>query len=308
MVNTKLIPNLQYMINGFKQKQQEIKDIIKLGRTHLEDATPITFGQEFSGYIAILENSLKEIIHSLNHIYHLAAGGTAVGTGINTHPLFGKTVAAEVARETKLPFVTAPNKFGEMSSHNAVLQMSDSFKVLATNIMKIANDIRWLGSGPRAGLGELTLPQNEPGSSIMPGKVNPTQCEAAAMVSVQVIANNTAISFANTQGYFELNVYNPLMLYNMSQSINMLSDVCDNFTKFCIVGIKVNQDKVKTYLDNALTLATGLNTHIGYDKATKLAHYAFDKNISLKEANKDLNFVDPGKLEGYLDPKKMIHP
>jgi fumarate hydratase class II len=214
-VNKKLLPSLEYMIKGFKQKQEEFKDIIKIGRTHLEDAVPLTFGQEFSGYVAIFEDSHSSIKCSLQHIYQLAAGGTAVGTGINTHPQFGKMVAEEVSKATHLPFVTAENKFGEMSSHNAVLKMSDSFKLLATNLMKVANDIRWLGSGPRAGLSELILPQNEPGSSIMPGKVNPTQCEAAAMVSVQVIANNTAITIANTQGYFELNVYNPIMLYNI---------------------------------------------------------------------------------------------
>ena len=306
LVTKNLIPNLTYMINGFKKKQHEFKDVIKLGRTHLEDAVPITFGQEFSGFVAILEDSLKQIKSSLKHIYQLAAGGTAIGTGINTHPQFGKAIAKEVSIETHLPFITAPNKFGEISSHNAVLEMSDAFKVLATNIIKIANDIRWLGSGPRAGLSELILPQNEAGSSIMPGKVNPTQCEAAIMVSVQVMANNMAITIANSQGHFELNVYNPLMLYNISQSIRMLSDVCINLTKFCILGLKINKEKVKEYLDNALTLATVLNPHIGYDKATKLAHYAYDKNISLKEANNVLKYVPEDKLMEYLDPKKMV--
>ena len=306
LVTKNLIPNLTYMINGFKQKQHEFKDVIKLGRTHLEDAVPLTFGQEFSGFVAILEDSLNQIKISLGHIYQLAAGGTAVGTGINTHPQFGKVVAKEISEETHLPFVTAPNKFGEMSSHNAVLTMSDAFKVLATNIMKIANDIRWLGSGPRAGLSELFLPQNEPGSSIMPGKVNPTQCEAAAMVSVQVMANNMAITIANSQGYFELNVYNPLMLYNITQSIRMLSDVCVNLTKFCVLGLKVNKEKVKGYLDNALTLATILNPYIGYDKATKLAHYAYDKNISLKEANAVLKYLPEDKFVELLNPAKMI--
>jgi len=306
LVTKNLIPNLTYMINGFKQKQHEFKDIIKLGRTHLEDAVPLTFGQEFSGFVSILEDSLNQIKISLEHIYQLAAGGTAVGTGINTHPQFGKVVAQEVSTETHLPFITAPNKFGEMSSHNAILKMSDAFKVLATNIMKIANDIRWLGSGPRAGLSELILPQNEPGSSIMPGKVNPTQCEAAAMVSVQVMANNMAITIANSQGYFELNVYNPLMLYNITQSIRMLSDVCVNLTKFCVLGLKVNKEKVKGYVDNALTLATVLNPYIGYDKATKLAHYAYDKNISLKEANAVLKYLPEDKLVEYLNPSKMI--
>jgi len=306
ITNKKLIPNLEYMISGFKKKQHEFKDIIKLGRTHLQDAVPLTFGQEFSGFIYILEDSLEQIKYSLKNIYKLAAGGTAVGTGINTHPQFGKLVAAEVSSLTKLPFITAPNKFGEISSHNAVLEMSDATKVLATNLMKIANDIRWLGSGPRAGLNELILPQNEPGSSIMPGKINPTQCEAAAMVSVQVMANNMAISFSNSQGYFELNVYNPIMLYNISQSINMLSDVCINFTKYCILGLKVNKEKVKGYLENALTLATKLNPYIGYDKATKLAHYAYDKKLSLIQANHELKYLSDEDLNKYLRPEKMV--
>ena len=305
-VNNKLIPNLNYMINEFKKKQHEYKNIIKLGRTHLEDATPMTFGQEFSGFSSILEDSLNQIKHALKNIYNLAAGGTAVGTGINAPKEFGKLVALEVSKETRLPFVSAKNKFALLSSHNAVLEMSNAFKVLATNIMKIANDIRWLGSGPRAGLRELILPQNEPGSSIIPGKVNPTQCEAAAMVSVQVIANNMAITIANTQGYFELNVYNPLILYNIEQSIRMLSDVCINFTKYCITGIKVNIKQVTEYVDNALTLATILNPYIGYEKATKLAHYAYDNNISLKEANSILKYLPENTINKYLNPKQMI--
>lgn len=306
MINNKLLPNLMFMIDGFKKKQNEFKDIIKIGRTHLEDAVPMTFGQEFSGYVSIFEDSFNQIKYSLNNIYKLAAGGTAVGTGINTNPKFGKFVAKEVSKATHLPFISAPNKFGEMSSHNAILETSDSLKVLATNIMKVANDIRWLGSGPRAGISELILPQNEPGSSIMPGKVNPTQCEAAAMVAVQVMANNMAITIANSQGYFELNVYNPSMLYNINQSINMLSDVCINFTKYCILGLKVNNEKVKYYLDNALTLVTILNPYIGYDKATKLAHYAYDNKLSLKEANKKLKFISEEEFDKYVQPKKMI--
>uniref|UniRef100_A0A6C0LLX0 fumarate hydratase n=1 Tax=viral metagenome TaxID=1070528 RepID=A0A6C0LLX0_9ZZZZ len=306
MVNRELIPNLEYMINGLKQKQRQFKDIIKLGRTHLQDAVPLTFGQEFSGYVALLEDSLYKIKYSLGHIYQLAAGGSAVGTGINTHPRFAKLVALKVSKATSLPFITASNKFAEMSSHNAVLSMSDSLKLLATNIMKITNDIRLLASGPRAGLSELILPTNEAGSSIMPGKTNPTQCEAASMVAIQVIANNTAITFANTQGHFELNVYNPLMLYNITQSISLLSDVCNNFTKYCVLGIQVNKEKVNSYLENALTLATILNPIIGYDKASKLAQYAYDKNISLKEANKVLQFLSENDMNKYLDPKQMI--
>lgn len=302
-VNQSLIPSLQYMINGLKKKQNEFKNDIKLGRTHLEDAVPLTFGQEFSGYVSIVQNSLDQIKLALKQIYKLAAGGTAVGTGINTDPKFGKMVAAEVSKETHLPFVTADNKFAELSSHNAILEMSDATKVLATNLMKIANDIRWSGSGPRAGLNELILPQNEPGSSIMPGKVNPTQCEAAAMVSIQVMANNLAITFANSQGYFELNVYNPLMLYNMSQSITILTDMCTNFTKYCILGLKVNKEQTDENVKNALTLTTILNPHIGYDKATQLAHYAYKHDMSLRQANKVLNFLSDSDLEKYLNTK-----
>ena len=249
---------------------------------------------------------MKQIQNALTDIYKLAAGGTAIGTGVNSVPQFGTMVAVEVSNETHLPFIAAPNKFAVLSSHNAVLVMSDGFKVLATNIMKIANDIRWLGSGPRAGIGELILPQNEAGSSIMPGKVNPTQCEAAAMVSVQVIANNLAITIANSQGYFELNVYAPLMIYNVVQSIRMLSDVCINLSDFCIKDIKINNKKIKEYLYNSLTLATALNPRIGYDKATKLAHYAYDKNISLLEANNQLKYLPPDKCKEYLQPQNMI--
>ena len=306
LVTNRLIPNLTHMINVLKTKQNEFKNVIKIGRTHLQDAVPMTFGQEFSGFVAILEDSLEQIQRALTNIYKLAAGGTAVGTGINTAQQFDTMVAEEISIETKLPFITAPNKFAALSSHNAVLAMSDAFKVLATNIMKIANDIRWLGSGPRAGICELILPQNEAGSSIMPGKVNPTQCEAAAMVSVQVIANNSAITIANSQGYFQLNVYAPLTMYNIVQSIRMLSDVCIHLSDFCIKDIKINTKKVKEYVDNSLTLATALNPYIGYDKATQLAHYAYDKNITLVEANNQLQYLPPDKCIEYLQPQNMI--
>jgi len=306
LLKKELVPNLKYMIEGFKKKQKEFKDIVKLGRTHFEDAVPMTFGQEFSGYTKILENSLEQIEVSTRHIYELASGGTAVGTGINTNHLFGKTVASEVTNELGIKFITAPNKFEVMSSHNTVLVASDALKLLATNIMKISNDLRFMGSGPRGGIHELLLPENEAGSSIMPGKVNPTQCEAAAMVSIQVMSNNLALTIANSQGYLELNLYNPIILYNIFQSINILKDVCINFTKFCILGLKVNKPIVKGYLDNALTLATALNKYIGYDKATNLSHYAFNHNMSLREANKILNYLPDDKLVEYLDPSKMV--
>lgn len=303
-VTKQLIPNLRYMIKGFKQKKLEFNNIIKIGRTHLEDALPLTFGEEFSGYIALLEDSLNQINMSLKNIYKLAVGGTAVGNGINSSKPFAILIAKEISNETKLPFVTAPNKFAELSSHNAVLEMSNALKVLATNIMKIANDIRWMGSGPKTGLNELLLPQNEPGSSIMAGKVNPTQCEAATMVAVQVIANNMAITIANSQGNFEMNVYNPLMIYNINQSIYLLSDVCVNFTKFCIIGLKVNREKIKYNVDNSLSMVTLLNPYIGYDKATKLAHYAYDNNISLKEANNKLKFLNENDFDKYINSYK----
>ena len=299
-----LIPNLKYMIKGFVQKKQEFNNIVKIGRTHLEDALPLTFGQEFSGYVALLDDDLNQINISLKNIYKLATGGTAVGNGINANKNFGKFIAKEISKETKLPFISAENKFAELSSHNAVLEMSDALKVLATNIMKIANDIRWMGSGPNTGLNELILPRNEPGSSIMAGKVNPTQCEAATMVAVQVIANNIAITIANSQGNFEMNVYNPLMIYNINQSIYLLSDVCVNFTKFCIVGLKVNHEKIKYNVDNSLSMVTLLNPYIGYDKATKLAHYAYDNNITLKEANNKLKFLNENDFDKYINSYK----
>lgn len=305
-VSKKLIPNLEFMIKGFQQKQEEFKDIIKIGRTHYEDAVPITFGQEFSGYVAALQNCLNQIKHALIGNYKLASGGTAVGTGLNTVPQFGKELAKEVAKETGLPFITAPNKFVVMSLHNCVVEMSDAMKLLATNIMKIANDFRFMSSGPRTGIRELLIPQNEAGSSIMPGKVNPTQCEAAAMASIQVMANNFAITFSNSQGLLELCIYNPIMLYNINQSIGLLSDVCINFTKFCLLDTKVNLPVVKNYVENALTLATALNKHIGYDNATKIAMYAHQNNMSLKEANQHLKIISDADLEKYLQPKFMV--
>lgn len=305
-VNKNLLPSLRFMINALKQKQHEFKDIIKLGRTHLQDAVPMTVGQEISGYVSLLQDSYNQIEFALKGIYKLAAGGTAVGTGLNSHLNFDKIVTSELRNETKLPFVPASNKFAEISSHNAVLEMSNAFKVLATNIIKIGNDIRWMASGPRAGLNELKLPRNEHGSSIMPGKVNPTQIEAACMVAIQVMANNLAITFANSQGNFELNAYNPLMLYNISQSTKLLTDVCTNLTKFCLVGIQANREKINENVENALTLATALNPKIGYDKATKLAEYAYERNLSLKEANEKLNVLPQQEIELLLNPKRMI--
>jgi fumarate hydratase class II len=306
LINYSLIPNLEYMIDGLKKKKEEFKNIIKIGRTHFEDAVPITFGQEFSGYVALLENDLKNIKFALKSIYKLAAGGTAVGTGLDAPKNFGSTIAKIISKETDLPFVSADNKYAEISSHNAVLQMSDALKLLATNMYKIASDIRIMGSGPRTGIHELLLPQNEPGSSIMPGKVNPTQCESVTMISIQVMSNNNAVTFANSQGILELNVYNPIMLYNINQSIYLLSDSCHNFTKYCIKDLKVNKKKVDEYVNNALTLVTALNTHIGYEKSSILADYAEKHNISLREANEKLNIISDKKLMEYINPKKMV--
>lgn len=268
----------------------------------------MTFGQEFSGYVSLIETSLEHIKNSLKYIYDLPIGGTAVGTGINTHPKFAKLVSSKIAELTGLPFRSADNKFAVLSSHDALVTCSSSLKSLAINIMKISNDFRWLGSGPRAGLGELLLPENEPGSSIMPGKVNPTQCEASTMVAIQVMANDFSISIANSQGNFELNVFKPLMLYNIIQSINLLKDVCHNLTKFLILGIKINYDKVNYYVENSLMLVTALSPHIGYEKCAKMAEYAHKNNISLKDANKKLKFLSEDKFNLYIDPVKMVYP
>lgn len=308
LINEDLIPNIEYMINGLKKKKKEFENIIKIGRTHLQDATPLTFGQEFSGYIALIETSLEHIKISLRNLYHLAAGGTAVGTGINTHPKFAVMVAKEVSLLTKYPFKTAPNKFEVLSSHDALVGCSFALKSLAINIMKIANDFRWLGAGPRAGLNELILPQNEPGSSIMPGKVNPTQCEAATMVAIQVISNDLSVSMANSQGNFELNVFKPLMANCVIQSIKLLRDVTHNLTKFLILGIKINRKKVDSYVENSLMLVTILSPHIGYEKCAKMAEYAYEHDLTLREANKKLKFLSENDFNKYLDLKKMVHP
>jgi fumarate hydratase class II len=305
LVNKKIIPNLEYMINGFKQKQKEFKDVIKIGRTHLEDAVPLTFGQEFSGYVAILEDSLHQIKIALKHIYELAAGGTAVGTGLNTPKNFDKVVVNEVSIETKLPFKVAENKFAEMSSHNAVLEMSDAFKVLATNIMKIANDIRWLGSGPKTGLGELILPQNEPGSSIMPGKVNPTQCEALTMLACQVIGNHHAITLGGMNGHFELNVFRPMIIRNILESINLINDGVNSFIENCLVGIIANQERITELLNNSLMLVTALNPYIGYDNSAKIAKKAHQEGTTLKQSALDLKLLSEQQFNDWIDPKKM---
>ena len=308
MIHNKLLKSVKYLINGLQKKQNEFQNIIKIGRTHLEDGTPISFGQEFSGYVALIQDCYNQIKSSLNGVYELPAGGTAVGTGINTDPRYGKNVAAEIKKLTKLPFKSAENKFSVLSSHNAVQNCSASLTLLASNIMKIANDIRWMGSGPKTGLKELILPINEPGSSIMPGKINPTQCEAAVMVALKVMGNNNTIINANSQGNFELQLNNPLLAYNIIQSINLLNDVCINLTKRCIIGLKVNKKQIQYNVENALSIAAALNPYIGYDNASKLSLYAYKNDISLREANKRLKLLDDKLLVKYLDVSKMISP
>ncbi len=303
-----LLKSVRTLRDSLNQKAIEYKDIVKIGRTHLQDAVPLTLGQEFSGYVAQLDMDMASIEYSLKDLYELAIGGTAVGTGLNTHPKFADKAAAYIAKLTGLPFVSAHNKFAALAAHNAMVFASGALKTLATSLMKIANDIRWLGSGPRCGLNELHLPENEPGSSIMPGKVNPTQCEALTMVCVQVMGNDTAISFAGSQGNFELNVFKPVMIFNLMHSINLLTDACHCFNEYCIKGLEVNHAQIKSYVDNSLMLVTALNQVIGYDKAAEIAKKAFKEKTSLKEACLALGYLIESEFDKHVDPKKMIKP
>ncbi|MFM2322484.1 MAG: fumarate hydratase class [Pseudomonadota bacterium] len=303
-----LIPSLQALYAGLNEKVDAFKDIIKIGRTHLQDAVPLSLGQEFSAYVDQLEAALVHIEQTLPGLYQLAIGGTAVGTGLNTHPKFAALTAEIIAKETKLGFVSAKNKFSALASHEALVFASGALKALACALMKIANDIRWLGSGPRSGLGELILPENEPGSSIMPGKVNPTQCEAMTMVCVQVIANDTAIAIAGSQGNFELNVFKPVMIYNFLQSVDLLSSACHSFNRYCIKDLQANRAKIKGFLENSLMLVTALNPLIGYDKAAEIAHKALDEESSLREACLALGYLSAEAFDKAVDPKKMLGP
>ncbi len=305
-INQKLLPKLTTLLNGFTQKSKEFKDIVKVGRTHLMDATPITLGQEFSGYASQIEHGMRAIKNALHPLYEIALGGTAVGTGINTHPKYAKLVANEIAKLTGFPFLSAPNKFEALAANDAIVEMSGALKRLACSFMKIANDIRWLASGPRAGLGELLIPANEPGSSIMPGKVNPTQSEAMTMVAVQVMGNDAAIGFGGSMGNFELNVFKPVMIYNLLQAIRLLSDVSINFHDKCLIGIQPNLPKIKEHLDNSLMLATALNPVIGYDKASKVVQKAYNEGITLKQAVVALGFLSAAEFDKVIDPKKMV--
>lgn len=307
-IQKNLLPGIRTLRDGLAAKMKAFQNIVKIGRTHLQDAVPLTFGQEFSGYVAQLDACIERIERGLPEIYQLAIGGTAVGTGLNTHPQFAQQASANIADLTGLPFVSAPNKFAALASHDPLAMMHGHFKTLACALMKIANDIRWLGSGPRCGLAELILPENEPGSSIMPGKVNPTQAEAMTMVCVQVIGNDMTVSMAASQGNFELNVYKPIIIFNIFHSLNILADTCRSFQKFCVEGLQVNQEKIDYYLKHALMLVTALNQHIGYDKAAKIAKKAYNDNIPLEDAAVNLGFLSREQFEAYVRPDHMISP
>ena len=309
-VNTKerLLPSLKALHDAIDAKAKEWADIVKIGRTHMQDATPITLGQEWSGYAGMLADNIERVEDALKGVYRLALGGTAVGTGINAAPGFDVAAAAEIAKLTGLPFVTAPNKFTVQGAHDALVQLSGAFRTLAVSLYKIANDIRLMSCGPRAGFAELHIPENEPGSSIMPGKVNPTQAEALTMIAVQVMANDVAVGFGGASGYLEMNVYKPLIIYNITHSITLMTDGCANFRKFLVEGTKPNLKKIKEYVDRSLMLVTALAPVIGYDKASKIAHYADDNDLTLKEAALKLGFVTEAEFDKVVDPSKMVHP
>jgi fumarate hydratase class II len=307
-VKQRLIPAVKNLHDAIAAKVQEWNDIVKIGRTHMQDATPLTLGQEWSGYEGVLADDLDRIEDALKGVYRLALGGTAVGTGINAAPGFGEAAAAEIAKLTGLPFVTAPNKFAVQGAHDALVQLSGTLRTLAVSLYKIANDIRLMSCGPRAGFAELKIPENEPGSSIMPGKVNPTQAEALAMVAVQVIANDTAVGFGGAGGYLEMNVYKPLIIFNVTHSITIMTDSCTNFRKFLVEGTKPNLKKINQYVEESLMLVTALSPVIGYDKASKIAHYAIDNDLTLKAAALKLGFVTEAEFDRVVDPKKMVRP
>lgn len=305
-IQKKLIPHLKLMLKGLQKKAKEFDSIVKVGRTHLMDATPITLGQEFSGYAAQIEQGIGAIEVALTPVLKLALGGTAVGTGLNAPKGYDRKVAAKIAELTGYRFVTAPNKFEALASNDALVGMSGALRMVACAFMKIANDIRWMGSGPRAGLGELLLPENEPGSSIMPGKVNPTQCESMTMVAVQVMGNDTTIGMAGSMGNFELNVFKPVIIYNLLQSIRLLSDVAKNFHDKCLLGIKANKERIGELLENSLMLATALNPVIGYDKAAKIVQKAYRENLSLKEAALKLGILTEKEFDKLVRPQNMV--
>ncbi|MFL9988002.1 class II fumarate hydratase [Paraburkholderia sediminicola] len=307
-VKQRLIPVVAALRDGIDAKAKAWGDIVKIGRTHMQDATPITLGQEWSGYVGMLSDNLERIEAVLPGVYRLALGGTAVGTGINSAPGFAEAAATGIARLTGLPFITAPNKFTVQGAHDALVQLSATLRTLAVSLYKIANDIRLMSCGPRAGFAELLIPANEPGSSIMPGKVNPTQCEALAMIATQVMANDVAVGFGGAGGYLEMNVYKPLIIFNITHSIAIISDGCANFQKFLIEGTQPNLKKINEYVERSLMLVTALSPVIGYDKASKIAHYAMDNDLTLKVAALNLGFVTEAEFDRIVDPKKMVSP
>jgi fumarate hydratase, class II len=307
-VTGRLIPAVTRLRDAIADKAEQWKDIVKIGRTHMQDATPITLGQEWSGYAGMLTDDLERIDDALKGVYRLALGGTAVGTGINAAPGFAEAAAAEIAKLTGLPFVSAPNKFTVQGSHDALVQLSGTFRTLAVSLYKIGNDIRLMSCGPRAGFEELEIPENEPGSSIMPGKVNPTQAEALTMIAVQVMANDVAVGFGGASGYLEMNVYKPLLIFNLAHSITIMTDGCTNFRKFLIEDTKPNLKKIKENVDRSLMLVTALSPVIGYDKASKITHYAMDNDLTLKAAALKLGFVTEELFDRIVDPSKMVHP
>jgi fumarate hydratase class II len=304
----RLVPAVGALRDALEERSVAFADVTKIGRTHLMDAVPLTLGQEFSGYVAQLDADLARLDATLGGLYELALGGTAVGTGLNTHPEFGRRVAEAIAEVTGEPFVSAPNKFAALAAHDALVFAHGALRTLAASLMKIADDVRWLGSGPRSGLGELILPANEPGSSIMPGKVNPTQCEAMIMVCIQVFGNDAALSIAGSRGNLELNVCKPVMIFNFCNSVDLLTDACDRFREFCVVGLEADLDQIRQHLERSLMLVTALNPIIGYDKAAKVAKTAHANRATLRETAVSLGFLTPEEFDAAVDPDKMARP
>jgi fumarate hydratase class II len=307
-VKQRLIPAVKALHEAIDAKARAWRDIVKIGRTHMQDGTPLTLGQEWSGYAGMLADDLEWIEAALHGVYRLALGGTAVGTGINSAPGFGEAGAAQIAKLTGLPFVTAPNKFTVQGAHDALVQLSGTLRTLAVSLYKIANDIRLMSCGPRAGFAELVIPENEPGSSMMPGKANPTQCEALTMIAVQVMANDVAVGFGGASGYLEMNVYKPLMIFNITHSITIMTDGCTNFRKFLVEGTEPNLKKINEYVERSLMLVTALSPVIGHDKASKIAHHAMDNDLTLRAAALQLGFVTEDEFDRIVDPSKMVHP
>ncbi|EME8858116.1 class II fumarate hydratase [Enterobacter mori] len=305
-IREQLIPQLNVLKTTLNEKAQAFRDIVKIGRTHLQDATPLTLGQEISGWVAMLEHNLKHIDHSLPHLAELALGGTAVGTGLNTHPEYTVRVAEELASITGQPFVTAPNKFEALATCDALVHTHGALKGLAASLMKIANDVRWLASGPRCGIGEISIPENEPGSSIMPGKVNPTQCEAMTMLCCQVLGNDVAVNLGGASGNFELNVYRPMVIHNVLQSIRLLADGMESFNEHCAVGIEPNRERISQLLNESLMLVTALNTHIGYDKAAEIAKKAHKEGLTLKASALALGYLTEAEFDAWVRPEAMV--